>query len=217
MFRCKIDGCYWEDLGLMISLKGLAILKIVKTINLLKKEGDHDRVMKIVQNIDTHSYFGLYQVNVLFKRILPDNKYYFYYKSKSRITLKSLKKYLELKTDYDFVLTESELPYFCYCHSENPIISPPLLSPTYLFSRDKIGKELFKGELFNKIHIDKGEIMRFSRFESDKFLKSLGKTKMHKLFVNESEDALIEICDVNSNDIYYNELLIVPWDIINEI
>lgn len=215
MFRCNIEGCFWEDLGLMKSLKGLAILQIVKTINILKKNGNHDGVMKILQNIDTHSYFGLYQVNVLFKRILPDNKYYFYYKSKSRITLQNLKKYLQLRTDFDFVLTESEMPFFCYCHAERPITFPPIMSPTYLFSREKIGKELFKGGSFNKIHENKGQLMRFSRFETDEYLKSLGKTKMHKLYMFENEDAIMEISAVNANEIYYNEIVTVPWDIIN--
>lgn len=215
MFRCKLEGCFWENIGLMKSLKGLAIFEIIKSINALKKKGDHDKVTKILENIDTHSCCGLYQVNVLFKRILHDNKYYFYYKSKSRITLRNLKKYLKLKNNFDFVLTESTMPYFCYCHAERPVTFPPLMSPAYPFSRQDIAKELYKGELFNKIHEKHGELMIFSRVKSDKYLKSLGKSKIHKLFVIGSNDASFEICDVNPTEIYYNELLIVPWDIIN--
>lgn len=214
MFRCKVDGCYWQDLGLMQSLKGLAILQIIKSINSLKKDGQHEVVAKILENIDTHSYFGLYPVNVLFKRVQKNNKFYFYYKVKSRLLLRDLKKYLQSKMDFDFILTESITPFFCYYHDKRPI-SVPSESPIHLFSRQKVGKEMFKGGSFNKICKENGLLMWFPRFETDLYLKSIGKTKKHKLHVFEKEDAIVEVCDINFEEIFYNEMFIVPWEIIN--
>lgn len=85
----------------------------------------------------------------------------------------------------------------------------------YLFSRHKISKEFFKGETFNKTEIEKGLLLWLPQNSVNNVSKLYPKSKNHKLFIMEDENAKLQVCEIDPSEIYYKELAIVPWDIVN--